>query len=83
MKIKIGSWADYDFDKEDAKIAAPLILLLLGLTLTPLRERVAISWSDRLLRPVLLSASILRSNQEAVCSDTPLANFQMPVLQKP
>lgn len=38
MKIKIGSWADYDFDKEDAKIAVPLILLLLGLTLTPLRK---------------------------------------------
>jgi hypothetical protein len=30
MKIKIGSWADYDFDKEDAKIAVPLILLLAG-----------------------------------------------------
>ncbi len=28
MKIKIASWADYDFDKEDAKIAVPLILLL-------------------------------------------------------
>lgn len=38
MKIKIGSWADYDFDKEDAKIAVPLILLLLGMTLTPLRK---------------------------------------------
>ena len=38
MKIKIGSWADYDFDKEDAKIAVPLILLLLGLTLTSLRK---------------------------------------------
>jgi hypothetical protein len=38
MKIKIGSWADYDFDKEDAKIAVPLILLLLGLTLTPLKK---------------------------------------------
>ena len=35
MKIKIGSWADYDFDKEDAKIAVPLILLLLGLAFTP------------------------------------------------
>ena len=23
MKIKIGSWADYEFDKEDAKIAVP------------------------------------------------------------
>src|ERR1700727_2749028 len=38
MKIKLGRWADYDFDKEDAKIAVPLILLLLGLTLTPLRK---------------------------------------------
>src|SRR5580658_10141130 len=38
MKIKLGSWADYDFDKEDAKIAVPLILLLLGLTLTSLRK---------------------------------------------
>jgi hypothetical protein len=38
MKIKLGSWADYDFDKEDAKIAVPLILLLLGLAFTPLRK---------------------------------------------
>jgi hypothetical protein len=38
MTIKLGNWADYDFDKEDAKIAVPLILLLLGLALTPLRK---------------------------------------------
>src|ERR1700694_4458351 len=38
MKIKLGSWADYDFDKEDAKIAVPLILPLLGRTLTSLRK---------------------------------------------
>jgi hypothetical protein len=38
MKIKIGSWADYDFDKDDAKIAVPLILLVLALTLTSLRK---------------------------------------------
>src|SRR6266404_2651177 len=29
---------DYDFDKEDAKIAVPLILLVLGLIFTQLRK---------------------------------------------
>jgi hypothetical protein len=38
MKIKIGSWGEYDFDKEDARIAVPLILLLLSLFLTQLRK---------------------------------------------
>ena len=38
MKIKFGSLADYDFDKEDAKIAVPLILLLLALIFTQLRK---------------------------------------------
>jgi hypothetical protein len=83
MKIKIGSWADYDFDKEDAKIAVPLILLLLGLALTSLRKEWLLAGVDRLLRPVLLSASVLRSDQDTVCSDTPLADLQVPVLQKP
>lgn len=38
MKIKFGQWGEYDFDKDDAKIVVPLILLLLGLTVTPLRK---------------------------------------------
>lgn len=37
MKIKLWQW-EYDFDKEDAKIVVPLILLVFGLTLTPLRK---------------------------------------------
>lgn len=37
MKIKLWQW-EYDFDKEDAKIVVPLILLVLGLSLTPLRK---------------------------------------------
>jgi hypothetical protein len=37
MKIKLWQW-EYDFDKEDAKIVVPLILVLLGLTLTQLRK---------------------------------------------
>jgi hypothetical protein len=37
MKIKLWQ-LEYDFDKEDAKIVVPLILLLLGLTLTQLRK---------------------------------------------
>jgi hypothetical protein len=40
MKLKIGNWGEYDFDKEDAKIVVPLILLLLGLFVTPLRKDV-------------------------------------------
>jgi len=34
----MGTWADYDFDKEDAKAAVPLILLLLGVAFTTLRK---------------------------------------------
>lgn len=37
MKIKLGGW-EFQFDKEDAKIVVPLLLLLLGLTLTPLNK---------------------------------------------
>jgi hypothetical protein len=37
MKMKLLQW-EYEFDKEDAKIVVPLILLLLGLTLTPLNK---------------------------------------------
>lgn len=37
MKIKLWQW-EYDFDKEDAKIVVPLILLVLGLVFTPLRK---------------------------------------------
>jgi hypothetical protein len=40
MKIKIGTWGEYEFDKEDARIVVPLILLLLALFLTPLRKEV-------------------------------------------
>jgi hypothetical protein len=37
MKMKFWQW-EYDFNKEDAEIVVPLILLLLGLTLTPLNK---------------------------------------------
>ncbi|SRR6266566_2501079 len=37
MKSKLWQ-LEYDFDKEDAKIVVPLILLLLGMTLTQLRK---------------------------------------------
>jgi len=37
MKIKVWQ-LEYDFDKEDAKIVVPLILLVFGLSLTPLRK---------------------------------------------
>jgi hypothetical protein len=37
MRIKLWQW-EYDFDKEDAKIVVPLILLLLGLAFTQLRK---------------------------------------------
>jgi hypothetical protein len=42
MKIKFGQWGEYDFDKDDARIVVPLILLLLCLTLTPLRREFLI-----------------------------------------
>jgi len=38
MKLKIGQWGEYDFDKEDAKIAVPLILLVPALAFTQLRK---------------------------------------------
>lgn len=37
MKIKLWQW-EYDFDKQDAKIVVPLILLLLGLAFTQLNK---------------------------------------------
>ncbi|MGA7136434.1 MAG: hypothetical protein WBZ14_02070 [Terriglobales bacterium] len=37
MKIKLWQW-EYDFDKEDAKIVVPLILLVLGLIFTQLKK---------------------------------------------
>jgi hypothetical protein len=42
MKIKLWQW-EYDFDKEDAKIVVPMILLLLGLVYTELKKEVL--WS--------------------------------------
>ena len=46
-------------------------------------QRVAISWRDRLLRPILLPSAYLSGNQETIRAAESLANFQMPVLQKP
>jgi hypothetical protein len=37
MKIKLWRW-ELDFDKEDAKIVIPLVLLLLGLVFTRLNK---------------------------------------------
>jgi hypothetical protein len=59
MKIRFGQWGEYDFDKEDAKIVVPLILLLLGLTLAPLRKEWLIGAAAVLLPPVLLSSADL------------------------
>jgi len=42
MKIKIGNWGEYDFDKDDAKIAIPLILLAPALAFTQLRKELLI-----------------------------------------
>ena len=39
MKIKLGP-LEYDFNKEDAKVVFPLILLMLGLGLTQLKKEV-------------------------------------------
>ena len=38
MKLKIGQWGEYDFDKEGAKIVIPLILLVPALAFTQLRK---------------------------------------------
>jgi hypothetical protein len=37
MKMKLLQ-CDFEFDKDDAKIVIPVVLLLLGLTLTPLNK---------------------------------------------
>lgn len=42
MKMKLLQW-EFEFDKDDAKIVIPVLLLLLGLTLTPLNKVVL--WS--------------------------------------
>jgi hypothetical protein len=38
MKFKVGSWGEFDFDKDDAKIAVPLILLAPALAFTQIRK---------------------------------------------
>lgn len=37
MKFKLWHW-EYEFDRGDAEVVFPLILLILGLTLTPLNK---------------------------------------------
>jgi hypothetical protein len=37
MKIKLWQW-EYEFDKEDAKIVVPLVLLVLGMVFTQLNK---------------------------------------------
>jgi hypothetical protein len=37
VKIKLWAW-EYNFDKEDAKIVVPIVLLLLGLAFTQLKK---------------------------------------------
>jgi hypothetical protein len=36
MRFKFGTVSEFEFDKDDAKIAVPLVLLLVALTVTPL-----------------------------------------------
>lgn len=38
MKLKIGNWGEYEFDKDDARIVVPLILLVFALAFTQLRK---------------------------------------------
>lgn len=38
MKIKLGTWGEFEFDKADAEIAVPLFLLPLGLAFTPINK---------------------------------------------
>jgi hypothetical protein len=39
MKMKLWQW-EYEFDREDAEIVVPLVLLVLGLVFTPLNKTV-------------------------------------------
>lgn len=36
MKFKFGQFSEFEFDKDDAKIAVPLVLLLVAVAVTPL-----------------------------------------------
>lgn len=38
MKIKLGQWGEFDFDRADAELIFPLLLLLLGLTFAPFNK---------------------------------------------
>jgi hypothetical protein len=50
MKIEVWQWK-FEFDKDDAKIVIPVLLLLLGLTQTPLHKVVL--WSGAVAYYVL------------------------------
>jgi hypothetical protein len=67
--------------KEDAKIVIPVLLLLLGLTLTPLNKLVLLERSGRVLCPVLFPQAILLGAEGSyLCARSTLAVFQMPTL---
>lgn len=66
MKIELWQFK-YDFDKEDAKIVIPVLLLTLGLAFTPINK--AVLWSGAVvyyalyffLKPVITTFNDLRS----------------------
>lgn len=72
MKIKLWQF-EYDFDKDDAKIVVPVLLLVLGLTLTRLNKEAL--WSGAVayyllyffLKPCVLGLKEARSHFRFRC----------------
>jgi hypothetical protein len=81
MKIKFLQ-AEYDFDKDDAKIVVPLLLLMLALTFSRL-NRSTFGASSRLLSFVLFSQTLLFGHKGNTHTVACLAGVSVPVLQEP
>jgi hypothetical protein len=78
MKIKIGTWGEYDFDKEDAKIVVPLILLLLGLFLTQLRKDVLLGAAVAYYALYFFLPPCFRALKEQLAQDRRWFAFRCP-----
>jgi len=78
MKMELLQWK-FEFDKDDAKIVIPVLLLLLALTLTPLNKVALWSGAGRVLRLVFFLKTV------HFCVEGLVLEVSLPVfaLQKP
>jgi hypothetical protein len=68
MKIKFWQF-EYDFDRDDAKIIVPMILLLVAISATTLNPQWLLAGSHHILSFVFLLDGHGRGNQRLHCKE--------------